>query len=270
VQQALDLVSLIQKTAPCAKVKFLSIPPVPASARSSIHAANASNRIYLAQRKKKCFLRLDHVLHHSYQRKLYHKNLLHFNDHSHEMVSMVLTQEYNKYQPSVNDKVVSFWGLHHNNEMFSNFWSCKITYQGITCPSTEHAYQHVKALTMYPALANKILYARTAAQTKILSNWIGCLAQEGKIASSLAAKFHNSKLSLMRDLCRIKFTTHPYLKEALLETAGSTLVEASPSDSFWGGRERSLGPQEQETPCLGWGELPRQDLDRHQSRTVEP
>ena len=45
-------------------------------------------------------------------------------------------------------------------------------------------------------------------------------------------------MELMYKALKSKFTSHPSLKSLLLSTTGSTLVETSPSDLFWGaGRE---------------------------------
>jgi diaminohydroxyphosphoribosylaminopyrimidine deaminase/5-amino-6-(5-phosphoribosylamino)uracil reductase len=45
-------------------------------------------------------------------------------------------------------------------------------------------------------------------------------------------------VELMYKALKSKFMSHPSLKSLLLSTSGATLVEASPSDLFWGaGRE---------------------------------
>ena len=45
----------------------------------------------------------------------------------------------------------------------------------------------------------------------------------------------------MRDALRAKFTQHENLKELLLSTMDAELVEASPSDSYWGNATRRDG-----------------------------
>jgi ribA/ribD-fused uncharacterized protein len=47
----------------------------------------------------------------------------------------------------------------------------------------------------------------------------------------------------MRDALRAKFTQHQNLKELLLSTGDAKIVEASPTDSYWGNATRRDGTE---------------------------
>ena|ERR1044072_3096485 len=51
----------------------------------------------------------------------------------------------------------------------------------------------------------------------------------------------NKKIDVMYRALKCKFSMYPHLKSMLLATAGSVLVEASPSDLFWGGGREGDG-----------------------------
>jgi ribA/ribD-fused uncharacterized protein len=107
-----------------------------------------------------------------------------------------------------------------NDKWFlSNFYPVDFAYQGVVCRSVEHAYQALK--TTDAALRVRIRAAKTPGQAK-------------RIAGSLLPLPRNERLTLMRNLLRIKFHI-PMLKRWLLETGSEVLEEQNPwGDTFWG------------------------------------
>jgi N-glycosidase YbiA len=117
-----------------------------------------------------------------------------------------------------------------NYRFLSNFWPCRIKYEGLVYPSVEHAYQAAKTLDCSEKL--KICEAKTPGQAKRM----GC---------TLRSDWEEIKLNVMLDLLRLKFSI-PELKEKLLLTEDALLVEGNEwGDVFWGvweGRgENNLG-----------------------------
>jgi ribA/ribD-fused uncharacterized protein len=102
----------------------------------------------------------------------------------------------------------------------SNFYLCTIPYQGITYPSTEHAYQAAKH---DPKERSKFL-GITAAQSKRIGRE---LPYNDKWWTTV-------KVGVMRELLNIKFDI-PELEKKLLDTEADYLVEGNTwKDTFWG------------------------------------
>jgi ribA/ribD-fused uncharacterized protein len=102
----------------------------------------------------------------------------------------------------------------------SNFWSVNISYQGITYPSTEHAYQAAKS----PHFLERI---------RIATLPTGEAKREGQ-KLELRADWDNVKIQVMRELLMIKFA-NPDLQAKLLATESHELVEGNWwGDIFWG------------------------------------
>lgn len=57
----------------------------------------------------------------------------------------------------------------------------------------------------------------------------------------LCPDWDEKKLDVMYKALRLKFTSYEALKELLLSTAGSVIVEASPNDLFWGAGRTGAG-----------------------------
>lgn len=113
----------------------------------------------------------------------------------------------------------SFSGEHH---FLSNFHLAEVTYDGVTYPSTEHAYQAAKTLDL--AARRKIRECGKPNRAKGLGRKI-----------KMRANWESIKLSVMEDLVRQKFTKHADLKGLLLETGDRKLVEGNWwKDIYWG------------------------------------
>jgi len=104
----------------------------------------------------------------------------------------------------------------------SNFYPCKIEYEGIQYPSVEHAYQASKTLDIN--IRKKIAGLKSAGEAKRVGRRV-----------KLRDDWERVKLSIMEDLVRIKFTTNNELKNKLISLKGYTLIEGNNwGDTFWG------------------------------------
>lgn len=108
------------------------------------------------------------------------------------------------------------------NRFLSNFHMHAVEFEGLTYPSTEHAYQAAKSLDPETRLAfSKLETAREAKKmgaslVKVRDDWF-------KIS-----------LGIMEQVIRTKFQD-PELKQKLLDTGDQELVEGNTwNDTFWG------------------------------------
>jgi len=103
----------------------------------------------------------------------------------------------------------------------SNFFPCVITYEGITYPSIEHAYQahkciSIQARKLIASLATPGQAKRAGAKTILRKDW------------------EQVKLSVMEDLLRLKFFQEPF-RSALIATGTQEIIEGNTwGDTYWG------------------------------------
>lgn len=103
----------------------------------------------------------------------------------------------------------------------SNFYPCKVKWEGETYPSTEHAFQAAK--TVNPSERKRIRTADTPGKAKALGR-----------RATLVPNWEAVKLDVMLKLLRQKFG-HRELADLLLDTDGLRLVEGNTwNDRFWG------------------------------------
>lgn len=104
----------------------------------------------------------------------------------------------------------------------SNFYPCQIKYKGMRYPSVENAYQAQKFTEEYHSIFVKI----SPEEAKLI----------GKIApKNLNPEWENTKLEIMYDLIKKKFTENKELSEALLKTDESIIIENNHwGDTYWG------------------------------------
>ena len=102
----------------------------------------------------------------------------------------------------------------------SNFYSCIITYEGLTYTSVEAAFQASK--TLNPNVREKF--------TRIPPDEAKKLGRR----VNLRDDWESCKLSVMEDLIRIKFSNE-YLKTLLLNTSTEYIEEGNSwGDTYWG------------------------------------
>lgn len=103
----------------------------------------------------------------------------------------------------------------------SNFYPCTITYEGITYPSSEHAYQAAKSEYTGDRLA--VARCSTPGQAKRMGRKIKIRSDWDKV-----------KRGVMKDILRIKFSL-PGLQKCLLATGNAYLEETNHwGDTYWG------------------------------------
>lgn len=104
----------------------------------------------------------------------------------------------------------------------SNFFPCRIDWEGITYPSVEHAYQACKTLNQKERL--RIASLSTPGQAKRIGKEL-----------TIRPDWETVKISIMESLVRHKFSRHPTLKQLLLATANQEIQEGNSwNDTFWG------------------------------------
>lgn len=104
----------------------------------------------------------------------------------------------------------------------SNYYSCKVNYEGIVYPSSEHAFAAAKTLDIekrryISQLATPGLAKRAGRQVELRPRW------------------DYIRIDIMRDILRCKFEQNTDLKRKLLDTKDMYLEETNTwNDTFWG------------------------------------
>ena len=103
----------------------------------------------------------------------------------------------------------------------SNFYACSVTCDGITYPSSEAAFQAYKTLDVNERLKftqmSPIVAKRAGKTVPLRSDW------------------QDVKIQLMLSILFAKFTQNEDLKQLLIDTGDSLLVEGNTwHDYFWG------------------------------------
>jgi ribA/ribD-fused uncharacterized protein len=122
-----------------------------------------------------------------------------------------------------DDKVINgFFGPYR---FLSNFWPAEVTWQNITFPSVEVAYQAIKS-----------------ANPADLDSFVGLTAAEAKRKGktiTLRPRWDDLKLFVMGYLVMQKFSKYPELKRLLIGTGERQLIEANAwKDKYWGSYHR--------------------------------
>ena len=107
-------------------------------------------------------------------------------------------------------------------DFLSNFHPSPIEVDGVLYPTVEHAFQAAK--TEDPEEKRGAAEAPTPGSAK----------RKGRKVQ-LRSDWEQVKVGIMEDLVRLKFMTHPDLREQLLATGDAQLVEGNNwNDRFWG------------------------------------
>lgn len=111
---------------------------------------------------------------------------------------------------------------------FSNLYKRPIVFEGETFETSEHAYQAGKARK--PQVREWILAAPSPA--------LVAMAAHGLYWWDIRSDWSKIKFDRMRDVLRAKFTQHEDLRDLLLSTGDSRLVESAtvdnPVNRLWG------------------------------------
>ena len=120
-------------------------------------------------------------------------------------------------------RVVPFFGKF---DTFSNFFRCRLIIEGKCYSCTEQYYQSRKAALFGDwGTYRNIMSAVVQRDMKHLGAGVRHVNAE---------VWQAQRVPIMRRALDAKFRQHPALADVLLSTGNSYLVEANPSDSFWG------------------------------------
>ena len=112
------------------------------------------------------------------------------------------------------------------HSLFSNHYFSEFEYEGTSFASSEQLYFYFKATYFKDEeTAQKISYSGDPNKAKGLSR---------KIRNQDGEEWKKVSVDYMYRAVKIKFTSDPSLRKALLDTRDAVLVEASPRDKFWG------------------------------------
>jgi ribA/ribD-fused uncharacterized protein len=115
--------------------------------------------------------------------------------------------------------ISSFTGKYY---FLSNFYPCIITYEGITYPSSEHAFVAAKS----DDTRDREYIATILTPGKAKQYGRRLILRDG---------WDDIRVNIMRDIVIIKFSSDDYLRDALLDTGSEELVEGNYwGDTFWG------------------------------------
>jgi ribA/ribD-fused uncharacterized protein len=104
----------------------------------------------------------------------------------------------------------------------SNFWPCKVMFEGIEFSTVEHAFQSAK--TTNPVEREMVRLAATPVKAKRAGRKV-----------TLRRDWDGVKIGIMRCLLLIKFEENEMLRELLLSTGDLELIEGNTwGDKFWG------------------------------------
>lgn len=108
-----------------------------------------------------------------------------------------------------------------NYFFLSNYYSCKVTYNGVTYQNTEAAFQ-----------------AQKSTDKNVQRSFSSLTPNEAKRRGrnvNLRKDWEDVKTQLMYEVCKAKFTQNTTLKEKLLSTENQELVEGNTwGDTIWG------------------------------------
>lgn len=114
--------------------------------------------------------------------------------------------------------ITTFRGRYY---FLSNFYLCKVEFDEMEYPSSEHAFQAAKTLDMG---RRKFIATRSSP----------ALAKMEGRRVKLRKDWEQAKINVMRQILKSKFS-NPTLRSKLLATDDTTLVEGNNwGDTFWG------------------------------------
>ena len=157
-----------------------------------------------------------------------------------EQEAILRNVQYSKeFNPTIPNTPVKYLYFFTKDDYMSNFYTRKQgplfngpafidgELRGHDFMNTEVAYHHIKALyASRPDIAAQVL---TLAPSKAKA-----LTQKRNMPELSIPAWHLAAPTIMNIIVRHKFKQNPDLKQKLMDTAGHFLVEASPSDRFWG------------------------------------
>ena len=117
---------------------------------------------------------------------------------------------------------IRFWKGHGEPySCFSNFSSDPVIWNGFHFKTSEHLYQMFKVAKQEDK--QRVMDALTAKEAKTIAN-----------SCERVLSWDVVKLDFMVDTLQYKVHSNPHIRELLLSTGNTEIIEASPYDGFWG------------------------------------
>ena len=123
------------------------------------------------------------------------------------------------------EEVIKFTKLSAKYGVLSNFYPCNVTFDGLTYPSSESAWQAQKTLNL--------------SERKKFTECSASVAKKMGRSVNLRSDWESIKYQLMVDVCYAKFSQNIGLAKVLLSTGDAELVENTTAwhDNIWGNCE---------------------------------
>ncbi len=135
-----------------------------------------------------------------------------------------MSRVFNPHEPNVvTDTAIFFYTP--TFYAFDSFSAFAIEIWDNIFPTAEHAYQWKKFQFSQSVVAEQILSARSARDTKVIAD------QHKDLVSP---DWHGVKASCMEEIVRAKCLQHEKIRTLLAETGSCQIIENSPTDSYWG------------------------------------
>lgn len=121
---------------------------------------------------------------------------------------------------------------------FTNFSKHSVIFNGLIYPTSEHAFQAQKFVNN-PDIMEKIRLLPTPKEAAIMGrdrslplrpDWDSYSEEDARSIFDISLV----KDFVMLNVVLAKFNQHPDIKQTLINTEKSTIVEASPIDYYWG------------------------------------
>lgn len=123
---------------------------------------------------------------------------------------------------------IRFYDNHKPYYEFTNFAHFPITLDDVVWPTSEHYYQ-----------AQKFTDQKHREQIRA-ERWPSGARKLARDLPGLRPDWDQRKLAVMKDVLFAKFTQHSDLRQMLVDSGDAYLIEASPTDNFWGeGKNRN-------------------------------
>lgn len=154
-----------------------------------------------------------------------------------KIYSNVIDSEDKNIEKLSSENKIFFLSKSKQFFQFSNFYEKEFTINDVTYRTIEHYFQSAKFISDDFEYGQKIINAKTPGKAKGLGR--------GN-SKSLKKDWNESRVDIMYEGLKAKFTQNKDLMQLLLSTEDKELIENNPSDSFWG-----IGKNQQGKNMLG-------------------
>jgi ribA/ribD-fused uncharacterized protein len=112
--------------------------------------------------------------------------------------------------------------------VLSNFSAFQVLYQGLTFPTSEHAYHWAK----FQSMDQKLRLIAESIRTAPSAHEAFVLAQKNK--EFVRSDWDTIKFGIMKNILYCKYHQHEYVRRKLHQTGTRELIENSWRDNVWG------------------------------------